>query len=170
MMLQRGDADGMLCGTVGTFDDAPALHREVIGRRAGVTHARGHEHADAARIARCSSATPTSTPIRPPSRSPRSTLLAADEIRRFGLTPKVALLSHSRFGSRTAAVGAEDARGARRHPGERDPELDVEGEMHGDAALSKTVRDDVFPNSRLAGDANLLIMPSSMPPTSRSTC
>jgi malate dehydrogenase (oxaloacetate-decarboxylating)(NADP+) len=87
------------------------------------------------------------------------TLLAADEIRRFGIEPKVALLSHSSFGSSDypsarkmqAALGLVNA---------LDPELEVEGEMHGDAALDEEVRLATFPGSRLKGVANLLIMPT----------
>jgi malate dehydrogenase (oxaloacetate-decarboxylating)(NADP+) len=87
------------------------------------------------------------------------TLLAADEIRRFGIEPKVALLSHSSFGSSDypsarkmqAALGLLSA---------LDPELEVEGEMHGDAALDEEVRLATFPGSRLKGAANLLIMPT----------
>jgi len=87
------------------------------------------------------------------------TLLAAEEVRRFGLTPIVALLSHSSFGS-SPAPEAELMRRARAILVEHDPDLIVEGEMRGDAALSKFVLDDMFPGSRLARDANLLIMPS----------
>ena len=76
------------------------------------------------------------------------TLLAAEEVRRFGLTPIVALLSHSSFGS-SEAPEAQLMREARVILIEHDPDLIVEGEMRGDAALSKPVLDDVFPNSRL---------------------
>ena len=86
-------------------------------------------------------------------------MLSADEIRRFGLTPKIALLSHSSFGtsSHPSAVKMRSALGLIH---QQAPELEVEGEMHGDAALSETVRRAAFPNSRLDGDANLLIMPT----------
>ena len=87
------------------------------------------------------------------------TLLAAEEVRRFGLTPVVALLSHSSFGSSNAPE-AQLMREARSILVEHDPELVVDGEMRGDAALSKPILDDVFPGSPLATDANLLIMPS----------
>jgi malate dehydrogenase (oxaloacetate-decarboxylating)(NADP+) len=87
------------------------------------------------------------------------TLLAAQVVRRFGITPIVALLSHSSFGS-SQAPEAQLMRDAREILTEHDPELILEGEMRGDAALSKAVLDDVFPGSRLPGDANLLIMPN----------
>ncbi|MEQ1916742.1 MAG: phosphate acyltransferase, partial [Gallionella sp.] len=87
------------------------------------------------------------------------TLLAADEVRRFGLVPKVALLSHSNFGSHDDESARKMAR-ARELVMRDAPELEVEGEMHGDAALSETMRNDVFPSSLLKGTANLLIMPN----------
>jgi malate dehydrogenase (oxaloacetate-decarboxylating)(NADP+) len=87
------------------------------------------------------------------------TQLAAEEIRRFGLTPKVALVSHSSFGTSEAAPAAK-MRAALALIREQMPDLEVEGEMHGDAALSEEVRLKAFPNSRLRGEANLLVMPS----------
>jgi malate dehydrogenase (oxaloacetate-decarboxylating)(NADP+) len=87
------------------------------------------------------------------------TLLAAAEVRRFGLAPKVALLSHSNFGSHKDA-SAHKMSQARELLEQLAPELEVEGEMHGDAALSASLRAELFPNSRLKGNANLLIMPN----------
>jgi malate dehydrogenase (oxaloacetate-decarboxylating)(NADP+) len=87
------------------------------------------------------------------------TQLAAEEIRRFGLTPKVALVSHSSFGTSEAPPAAK-MRAALALIRERMPDLEIEGEMHGDAALSEDVRLKAFPNSRLRGEANLLVMPS----------
>jgi len=87
------------------------------------------------------------------------TLLAADEIRRFGITPKVALLSHSSFGS-SSHPQAKKMQAALELITAKSPELEVEGEMHGDAALDERVRARAFPNSRLKGQANLLIMPT----------
>jgi len=87
------------------------------------------------------------------------TLLAAEEIKRFGIVPKVALLSASNFGSLKTASAAK-MRQARELIAQRAPELEIEGEMHGDAALSEVIRLRVFPNSRLRGEANLLIMPT----------
>ncbi len=158
MMVHRGHADGMLCGTFGTH----ALHRQyieqVIGLRRGVKvfaamnavvlPGRTFFIADT-----YVNVDPTAGEIA------EITLLAAEEIRRFGITPKVALLSHSSFGSSShpqakkmqAALALIDA---------MDPDLEVEGEMHGDAALSEEVRNVAFPASRLKGEANLLIMPT----------
>jgi malate dehydrogenase (oxaloacetate-decarboxylating)(NADP+) len=87
------------------------------------------------------------------------TVLAAAEVRRFGLTPRVALLSHSSFGS-SSHPQAKKMQAALALLSAMDPELEVEGEMHGDAALSEEVRRFAFPDSRLKGEANLLIMPT----------
>ncbi len=87
------------------------------------------------------------------------TLLAADAVRRFGIEPKVALLSHSSFG----ASGSETAHKMRRALAlvrAKDPALEVDGEMHADAALSEAIRDRAVPDSRLSGTANLLVMPT----------
>jgi malate dehydrogenase (oxaloacetate-decarboxylating)(NADP+) len=87
------------------------------------------------------------------------TVLAAEEVRRFGLAPKVALLSHSNFGSADTA-SAHKMRAALALLHASAPELEVEGEMHGDSALDAELRLRLFPNSRLRGEANLLIMPT----------
>ncbi|MFY9259349.1 MAG: NADP-dependent malic enzyme [Gallionella sp.] len=158
MLVHKGDADAMLCGTV----SQPLRHLsyidEVIGHQAGVkTYAAmnilllpkhtlficdTHVNLD-----------PTAEQIA------EMTLLAAEEVRRFGLTPKAALLSHSSFGSH-ANPSAQKMAKARELLEQLAPELEVEGEMHGDAALSETLRQPLFPNSRLKGEANLLIMPN----------
>jgi malate dehydrogenase (oxaloacetate-decarboxylating)(NADP+) len=87
------------------------------------------------------------------------TQLAAEEVRRFGLVPRVALLSHSSFGT-SEAPSAAKMRAALALIRSRMPDLEVDGEMHGDAALSEEVRHAAFPNSVLKGEANLLIMPT----------
>ena len=96
----------------------------------------------------------------PPAEAIAETALRAAEIvRRFGIAPKVALLSHSNFGSRDSA-SARKMREALALIRERAPELEVDGEMHADAALSASIRDRLLPDSTLSGEANLLIMPS----------
>ena len=158
MMVHRGEADGMLCGTFGTH----ALHRhyieQVIGLRKGVkTYAAMNALMLPARTIFI-----TDTYVNPdptPEQLTEITLLAAEEIRRFGITPKAALLSHSSFGTSNAAC-AQKMRDALAMIRIAAPDLEIDGEMHGDAALSETVRKAVLPNSRLNGDANLLIMPS----------
>jgi malate dehydrogenase (oxaloacetate-decarboxylating)(NADP+) len=87
------------------------------------------------------------------------TLLAAEEVQRFGLKPSVALLSHSSFGT-SDAPSAQKMRDALAMILDRAPGLEVEGEMRADAALSTAIRDDEFPDSRLTTDANLLVMPN----------
>jgi malate dehydrogenase (oxaloacetate-decarboxylating)(NADP+) len=87
------------------------------------------------------------------------TLLAAEEIRNFGITPKVALLSHSTFGTEDTPTSLK-MRDVLERLSQRAPELEVEGEMHGDAALDEHIRLKAFPNSRLKGQTNLLVMPT----------
>jgi malate dehydrogenase (oxaloacetate-decarboxylating)(NADP+) len=87
------------------------------------------------------------------------TRLAADHIRRFGITPKAALLSHSNFGSRDNVSSAKMRR-ATELLWETAPDLEVDGEMHGDSALSETLRARVMPKSKLTGEANLLVFPN----------
>jgi malate dehydrogenase (oxaloacetate-decarboxylating)(NADP+) len=159
MAVHRGDADGMLCGTFGTHE----LHREyidnVIGLRRGV---RNYAAMNAVMLpARTIFIADTYVNPDPDAEElAEITLLAADEIRRFGIVPKVALLSHSSFGSSTHPQ-AKKMQAALALISALDPELEVEGEMHGDAALNEEVRLAAFPNSRLRGEANLLIMPST---------
>jgi len=158
MMMHKGDADGMLCGTFGTH----ALHlgfiEQVIGKQAGVSayYAMNGLMLPKQTVFICDTYVnydPTAEQIS------EMTVLAAEEVKRFGLTPRIALLSHSSFGSYDTP-SARKMQQALALIKARAPELDVEGEMHGDAALSAEVRSEVFPNSRLKGDANLLIMPT----------
>ena len=86
------------------------------------------------------------------------TLLAAEVVKSFGITPKAALLSHSSFGASTSAT-ARKMRMALGLIRDQAPELEVDGEMHADAALSEAIRDRAVPDSRLSGTANLLVMP-----------
>ncbi len=158
MMIHRGDADGMLCGTFGTY----ALHLhyvdQVIGLRPGV---REYAAMNALVLPkRTVFITDTYVNVDPSAEQlAEIALLAAEEIRRFGITPKLALLSHSSFGSYDDA-SARKMQDTLALLNERAPELEVDGEMHGDAALSESVRTASFPNSRLKGEANLLIMPT----------
>ncbi|MFO1397425.1 MAG: NADP-dependent malic enzyme [Burkholderiales bacterium] len=158
MAIHRGDADGMLCGTFGTHELHLEYIDQVIGLRRGV-----HNYAAMNAVVLETrtvfiadtyvNADPTAEQLA------EITLLAAEEIRRFGLTPKVALLSHSSFGSSKHA-SARKMQAALALINAMDPDLEIDGEMHGDAALSETVRLAAMPNSRLKGEANLLIMPT----------
>ena len=157
-MLRRGEADAMICGTVGRYADHLRHVTDIIGVREGV-HAlsavsvlilpKGTFFLADAYV----TADPDAEEIF------EMTLLAAAEVRRFGVEPKVALLSHSSFGSRDTSSGAK-MRAALRLLHARAPDLETEGEMHADAAIDETIRHRVFPNSRLTGQANLLIMPT----------
>jgi malate dehydrogenase (oxaloacetate-decarboxylating)(NADP+) len=158
MLIHKGEAESMLCGTFGTH----ALHLEyvdqVIGRRPGIRHyaAMNALILPDRTIFICDTYV---TPEPDAEHIAEMTILAAEEIRRFGIVPKVALLSASNFGS----VDMPSARKMQRALailGERAPELEAEGEMHGDAALSDGIRRKLFPHSRLQGEANLLIMPT----------
>jgi len=158
MMMYKGDADAMVCGTFGTHGLHLQYIDQVIGRRKGVNnyYAMNGLMLPKQTVFICDTYVnqdPT------PEQIAEMTLLAAEEVRRFGLVPKAALLSHSSFGTSDApsAVKMRDALALIK---QRAPELEVEGEMHGDAALSEEVRKAVFPNAQLKGEANLLIMPT----------
>jgi malate dehydrogenase (oxaloacetate-decarboxylating)(NADP+) len=158
MMIHMGDADGMLCGTFGPHDSHRHYIDQVIGLRSGVkTWAAMNAVLLPDRTIFIADTyvnrDPTAEQIAEIAR------LAADEVRRFGIVPKVALLSHSSFGSSNDPQ-ARKMQHALALINAQEPELEVEGEMQGDAALSDEVRRAVFPNSRLKGDANLLIMPT----------
>jgi malate dehydrogenase (oxaloacetate-decarboxylating)(NADP+) len=158
MLIHRGDADGMICGTFGSHDLHLHYIDQVIGKRAGVKcfYATNLLMMPRRTVFICD----TYVNLDPtPEQLLEMTMLASEEIRRFGLAPKVALVSHSSFGTSDAPSAAK-MRAALALIRARLPELDVEGEMHGDAALSEEVRANAFPNSRLKGDANLLIMPT----------
>ncbi len=158
MMMHKGDADAMVCGTFGTHSLHLHYVEQVIGRRAGVNHfyAMNGLMLPKQTVFICDTYVnqdPSTAQI------VEMTLLAAEEVRRFGLVPKVALLSHSSFGT-SDAPSAVKMREALEHIRAQAPELEIEGEMHGDAALSADVRTAAFPGTRLKGDANLLIMPT----------
>ncbi len=158
MMMYKGEADGMLCGTFGTH----ALHLQyidqVIGLKPGVKHyaAMNALMLPDRTVFICDTYV---TPDPSAENIAEMTILAAEEVRRFGIQPKVALLSASNFGS-VDLPSARKMQAALAILREAAPELDVEGEMHGDAALSAEIRNKVFPNSRMKGEANLLIMPT----------
>ena len=158
MLLRNGDADAMVCGMVGQHAYHLKFIEDVIGLAPGVrTFATMNllmlshrtlflcdtyvnENPDAETIAEI-------------------TLMAAEAVRNFGLTPKVALLSHSNFGSVQSEAARKMSR-ARALLEKMDPNLEVDGEMHPDAALKPEIRDRIFPGCRLQGEANLLVMPN----------
>jgi malate dehydrogenase (oxaloacetate-decarboxylating)(NADP+) len=158
MMVHKGDADGMICGLFGNFAFHLNYIDQVLGKRPGVnvyaamnglvlpdrqvvvvdTHV--NENPSAEQVAEI-------------------TIMAAEEMKRFGLLPRAALLSHSNYGS----ANSESARKMREalEMIQRDaPELEVDGEMHGDTALDSSYRKKIMPDTPLKGDANLLVMPN----------
>ncbi|MBO9538194.1 MAG: NADP-dependent malic enzyme [Herbaspirillum sp.] len=158
MAIHKGDADGMICGTYGTTQLHLHYVDQVLGKRPGVnvyaamnavilpnrqlvlvdTHV--NENPNAQELAEI-------------------TILAAEEMRRFGLHPRAALLSHSNFGS-SNSESARKMREALAIIREVAPDLEVDGEMHGDTALDSKLLNAVIPDSPLKGDANLLVMPN----------
>ncbi|MDX1373960.1 MAG: NADP-dependent malic enzyme [Burkholderiales bacterium] len=158
MLMHMGEADGMLCGTSGTYAAHLTVVDHVIGLRAGVQRfaAMNALLLPKRTVFICD----TYVSVDPDAEDLADmTLLAAEEIRRFGLVPKAALLSASSFGS-IDLPSARKMQRARQLLGERAPELEVDGEMQGDAALSEAIRLARLPNAVLKGEANLLIMPT----------
>ncbi len=158
LLLRMGECDALLCGTVGKYQAHLRHVADVIGRRpdAPVFAAMNGLLLPNRTLFICDTYV---------NRNPSTeelveiTRLAADEVRRFGLAPKVALVSHSNFGS-DDSKSARKMREASQLLVERAPGLEVDGEMHGDAALSEVIRSRVHPDSTLKGEANLLIMPN----------
>ncbi|GJI97686.1 malic enzyme [Duganella caerulea] len=158
MMIKKGDADGMICGTFGTTQLHLHYIDQVLGKREGAcvyaamnvlimperqlvmvdTHV--NENPNAKELAAI-------------------TVMAAEEMRRFGLSPRAALLSHSNFGS-SNSESAQKMRAALELVKQLDPALEVDGEMHGDTALDSKLRNSIMPGTSLKGDANLLVMPN----------
>ena len=159
IMLKRGEADAMICGLVGRYDSHLEHVRQVIGRKPGastlaamnalmldqhtlfITDTFVNEEPSAEELADIA-------------------LMAAAEVRRFGVPPKVAFLSHSIFGS-SSRPSAQRMRAAAALFRERAPAgVESDGEMQGDAALSESVRHGYLPETTLSGSANLLVLPN----------
>ncbi len=158
LMVYRGEADTMICGTYGQYTWHLKYIVDVLGLAEGV----GNASALSTLILPSGTFFFCDTHINPdPSvhELVEMTGMACHAVRRFGVTPKVALLSYSNFGSVKSAT-AEKMAEATRLLGESLPELEVDGEMHADTALNEELRLRIFPNSRLSGQANLLIFPT----------
>ncbi|HEU0289810.1 MAG TPA: phosphate acyltransferase, partial [Burkholderiales bacterium] len=158
MLLHMRAVDAMLCGVVGRYDSHLRFIDHVIGLRPGVKNyaAMNTLLLPNRTVFICDTYVnydPNAEQIA------EMTVLAAEEIRRFGIAPKAALLSHSSFGVANTPTSTKMRRALSLIEGLA-PNLEIEGEMQGDAALSQEIRDRVFPNSRLRGDANLLVMPT----------
>jgi malate dehydrogenase (oxaloacetate-decarboxylating)(NADP+) len=157
MMVHKGEADGLICGLIGYYRTHLRYIDQVLGRRPGIANYYAMNLVMLPRRTVFLADTYVN-----PDPSPTQILelveLASEEIRRFGLAPKVALVSHSTFGNSDAPSAAK-MREAVALIHEKRPDLEVEGEMQADAALSEEIRQRAFPNSRLKGEANLLVMP-----------
>jgi malate dehydrogenase (oxaloacetate-decarboxylating)(NADP+) len=158
MLLKLGHADAMLCGLHGRYDTHFDYVRHVFGQQPGaavfatmnalmleehnlfITDTFINEQPSAEELAEIA-------------------LMAAEEVRRFGVPPKVAFLSHSMFGT-SNRPSAKRVRAARDLFVARAPEIECDGEMHGDAALSESIRRNILPDSMLTGAANVLVLPN----------
>jgi len=158
MMIHKGEADGMICGTYGTTQMHLEFVEQVLGKRPGAnvyaamniiitperqlamvdTHV--NENPNAEQLAEI-------------------TIMAAEEMERFGIVPRAALLSHSNFGT-SNSESAQKMRAALALVQRMKPGLEIDGEMHGDAALDAKNRAKIMPESTLKGDANLLVLPN----------
>jgi malate dehydrogenase (oxaloacetate-decarboxylating)(NADP+) len=157
LAVVRGEADAVICGLEGRFERNLRNVDLIIGRREGV---RDFSALSLLIMQRgITFLTDTYVTLDPTADEVvEMTMLAAEEIRRFGIEPKAALLSHSDFGSRDTP-SALKMRAAAARLKEIAPDLESDGEMHGDAALSEQLRRRVFPHSTLTGEANLLVFP-----------
>jgi len=166
MLLHKGEVDGMLCGTWGTTHAHLQYIDQVIGRR----HGGSPSTAQDVRVYACMNglmlpgrqvflvdthvnADPSAEELC------EITVMAAEEMLRFGVAPKVALLSHSNFGS-SELPSAQKMRRTLGLLRQQAPWLEVDGEMHGDVALDGAARAVVMPRTTLHGDANLLVLPN----------
>lgn len=156
--MMRDEADAMICGLEGRFEKHLRYVDMIIGKREGVCDLStlsmlisqfGVTFFTDTYVTLCPSA----------SEIVETTILAAEEIRRFGIEPKAALLSHSNFGSRDSesSIKMREAASMLKRVA---PDLVSDGEMHGDSALSEVLRQRVYPQASLSGEANLLVFPS----------
>ncbi|MDR5751914.1 MULTISPECIES: NADP-dependent malic enzyme [unclassified Caballeronia] len=158
ILVRMGDADGMICGLIDTYHDHLKFVEQVLGKAKGVENfAAMNLLMLPGRNLFISDTYVNEVPT--PEQLADMTILAAGEIEKFGIQPKVALVSNSNFGSVPTASAKRMAE-ARKLIAQRAPHLEVDGEMHGDAALSEAVRKASFPGTSLHGEANLLIMPN----------
>jgi malate dehydrogenase (oxaloacetate-decarboxylating)(NADP+) len=158
MLVYMGAADAMLCGILGQYSRHLRYIDRVVGKRAGANHyaAMNALLLPSGTVFICDTYVtfdPTAEQIA------ESAILAAEEIRRFGITPKAAMLSHSSFGGGDTPT-AQKMREALELVMQRAPNLEIDGEMQGDMALSEEIRRRALPDNRLKGAANLLMMPN----------
>ncbi|MFL5170892.1 MAG: NADP-dependent malic enzyme [Microvirga sp.] len=158
LALRRGDADALVCGLEGRFRSNLRHIRDIIGLAPGA-----QEFAALSLVITSKGAYfLADTHVRPDPTAEEIADMAvacAGHVERFGIEPKIALVSHADFGAADTA-SAHKMRAALALIAERAPDLEVDGEMAADTALSQTLRDRVLPTSRLKGEANILIMPN----------
>ncbi|HYD80742.1 MAG TPA: NADP-dependent malic enzyme [Paucimonas sp.] len=158
MMIRKGDADGMICGTYGTTDLHLKYIEQVLGKRDGVNvyaamNALILPDRQVVLVDTHVNENPTASQLA------EITILAAEEMRRFGVMPRVALLSHSNFGT-SNSESARKMREVLAIVRELSPDLEIDGEMHGDTALNGALMRKTMPDTPLKGDANLLVLPN----------
>ncbi|ASN86972.1 MULTISPECIES: NADP-dependent oxaloacetate-decarboxylating malate dehydrogenase [Pectobacterium] len=158
IMVHRGEADALICGTIGTYEEHFDVVEKVFGYREGV-HAAGAMNALMLPSGNTFIADTYVNADPTPEQLAEITLMAAESVRRFGIEPKVALLSHSSFGTSDSPT-AQKMRATLALVNKLAPELEIDGEMHGDAALVEAIRREQMPDSPLKGSANILIMPN----------
>lgn len=158
MLVRRGDADALICGSIGRYQDHLKHVNDVIGREENASIFAAMNLLPMQN--RTLFISDTYVNHDPSAREiAEITIMAADEVKRFGLAPKVALVSHSNFGTEVSpsATKMSDALDIIE---KLDPSIEIDGEMHGDAALNEMIRNRIHPDSKLKGEANLLIMPT----------
>jgi malate dehydrogenase (oxaloacetate-decarboxylating)(NADP+) len=158
MMVHKGDADGIICGTFGSTTLHLNYIQNVLGLRPGANvfatmNVLILPDRQIAIVDTHINENPTAEQLA------EITLLATEQMRRFGLIPRVALLSHSNFGSVNSA-SAQKMRETLAIIKAQAPDLEIDGEMHGDTALDVDILKKLIPNSPLQGSANLLVMPN----------
>ncbi len=159
MLLKLGYADGLICGMTGQYSHHLGVVNQVIGKRAGVNTiaAMNYLMLPGRSLFLCDThvnENPSAQEIA------EMTLMAAEQVKRFGSQPKIALLSHSNFGSASSESARKMGMAASLISAMSAGELEVDGEMHGDSALNEAIRRKANPDSALKGEANLLIMPN----------
>ncbi|WP_016596429.1 NADP-dependent malic enzyme, partial [Yersinia pestis] len=158
IMVHRGEADAMICGTIGTYHEHYDVVEKVFGFREGA-HVAGAMNALLLPSGNTFIADTYVNNDPTAEQLAEITLMAAETVRRFGIEPKVALLSHSSFGT-SDCPAARKMRQTLALVNQMAPELEIDGEMHGDAALVESIRHNLMPDSPLKGSANILIMPN----------
>ena len=159
ILLKLGYADGLICGMTGQYRHHLGVISQVIGKRPGarILAAMNYLMLPGHSLFICDThinENPSAEEVAD------MTLVAADQVRRFGIHPKVALLSHSNFGSSSSESARKMSRAAALLCAMSPHDLEIDGEMHGDSALSDAIRREANPESPLKGEANLLVMPN----------